>query len=60
MTIHVKPEALIARQATGTVFTGMRARGDQREILSPAHVQLLPLMIFCFGMLLAAIPMMLG
>ena len=61
MTVHVKPEALIARHANGTVFTAVPASGDQRvALLSPAYVRLLPFMIFCFGMLIAAIPMMLG
>jgi hypothetical protein len=60
MTIHVKPEALIARHEIGIV-TAVRASGDQRvALLSPAYVRLLPFMIFCFGMLIAAIPMMLG
>jgi hypothetical protein len=53
MTSRAKPETLIARQAMATAPAAHSGGGSH-------YVQLLPLMIFCFGMLLAAIPMMLA
>lgn len=53
MTSLVKADVLIARQEMATAPDAHSGGG------SP-YAQVLPLMIFCFGMLLAAIPMMLG
>lgn len=59
MTALAKPEVLIARQGMATA-PAAHSGGAQRTDSASRYVQLLPLMIFCFGMLIAAIPMMLG
>ncbi len=60
MTIHVKPEDLIAGNET-VAAPAAHSRGAQTvELPSRVYVQLLPFLIFCFGMTIAAIPMMLG
>jgi hypothetical protein len=53
MTSLVKADVLIARQEVVTAPAAHSGGGSH-------YTQLLPLMIFCFGMLLAAIPMMLA
>jgi hypothetical protein len=60
MTIHVKPESLAARCETRTVPAAHASSDQKLERTSHPYVQLLPFMIFCFGMPIAAIPMMLG
>lgn len=60
MTIHVKPEDLIASQEI-VLASAAPASGVQAvERPSQVYMRLLPILIFAIGMPLAAIPMMLG
>lgn len=60
MTIHVKSEDLTARDVTVAAPAAHASSVHRVESPSRAYVQLLPFLIFCFGMTIAAIPMMLS
>lgn len=52
MSVRVHPEVLIARQE---VVAAPARPADELDVM-----RLLPLLVFTFGMIFAAIPMMLG